>query len=113
MSKTITLPSGATVKLRDPKTLKQKDRVKVYSGTDATESVTNGLTLLDNFMSVMIEDWSFDLLPPNIKIDSLGELDIADYDALRIEVEKDLPALFPSLTKNEATVDDPKVLTDN
>jgi hypothetical protein len=111
MSKLIKLPSGATVTLRDPATLKQKDRMKVYRNADASETVTNGMALLDNFIAVMVEEWSFDLLPPSVKPESLGELSIVDYDTLRIEVEKSLPALFPSLSKNAENVDDPKVLT--
>jgi hypothetical protein len=113
MSKEIKLPSGATAVLRDPATLKQKDRMKVYRNADASESVTNGMTLLDNFIAVMVEEWSFDLLPPSVKPESLGELSILDYDTLRIEVEKNLPALFPSLSKTVENVDDPKVPTEN
>jgi len=113
MSKIIKLPSGATATLRDPATLKQKDRMKVYRNADASESVANGMTLLDNFISVMVEEWSFDLLPPNVKPESLGELSILDYDTLRIEVEKSLPALFPSLSKNSETIDDPKAPTED
>lgn len=113
MSQIIKLPSGATATLRDPATLKQKDRMKVYRNADASESVANGMTLLDNFISVMVEEWSFDLLPPSVKPESLGELSILDYDTLRIEVEKSLPALFPSLSKNSETIDDPKALTED
>jgi hypothetical protein len=105
MSKIVNLPSGATVTLRDPRELKQKDRAKLYikSGEDA---IAGGLAVVNNLMAILIEEWSFDLIPPSVKIESLGELSIADYDALQEEAEKAMPVLFPNLAKSDDA--DPK-----
>jgi hypothetical protein len=72
--KKITLPSGATVTLRDPKELRVKDRKKIYANTGkADEGIMQALSLSDGLLAVIIEDWSFDLIIPSIKIDSLDE----------------------------------------
>jgi hypothetical protein len=105
LSKIVNLPSGATATIRDPKTLKQKDRAKLYVTDTTTSDVANGVKVMDNLIAVLIEEWSFDLIPPSVKIESLGELSIADYDALQAEAEKAMPVLFPSLHTGDS---DPK-----
>jgi hypothetical protein len=117
MSKIISLPSGATVTLRDPKEFKQKDRVKIYEGAGANEleTLSGGMAMIDRILSVLIEEWSFDLLPPSIKIDSLGEMSIPDYDRLTDEAQNALAVLFPQLQPADASVveADPKVISEN
>lgn len=109
MSKVITLPSGATATFRDPKSLKQKDRAAVMrSGTNG-----DGITILDTLLSILISDWSFDLLLPSVKIEMLGELDIPDYDALVVEAEEAQAVLFPDLEKPAGANLDPKATTPN
>lgn len=110
MSKTISLPSGATATLRDPQTFKQKDRRKLYASMDGTSTVENGVNMFDNLIALLVEEWTLDLVPPTIKIDSLGELSIADYDALQAEAKDAMTVLFPQLQEQS---DDPKAPTDN
>lgn len=116
MAKVITLPSGNTVTLRDAKEFKQKDRVKIYEGTATNdlETISGGLAMVDRILGVLIEEWSFDLIPPSIKIESLGELSIPDYDRLSDEAQNALTTLFPQLRETDATVEsDPKATTEN
>jgi hypothetical protein len=116
MSNIITLPSGNTVTLRDAKEFKQKDRVKIYDGTptDQLETLSGGMALIDRILAVLIEEWSFDLIPPSIKIESLGELSIRDYDRLTDEAQNALSALFPQLKNDDPAIEaDPKAITEN
>jgi hypothetical protein len=111
MSKEITLPSGATVTMRDPRTLKQKDRAKLYDDADGQATVKTGMNIMSKLIAILVEDWSFDLVPPAVKIDSLGELEIADYDALLEEAEAAMPVLWPKLAQTTETEADPKAPT--
>lgn len=111
MSKTITLPSGATVTLKDPKTLLMKDRNKVLSLANGQEGVMQAVSLQNGLIAVMVESWSFDLIPPSVKITSLDELTIKDYETLSAEALVAQEYLFPAIT-DEAT-DNPKVSTAN
>ena len=111
MSKEITLPSGATVKLRDPKTLLMKDRNKVLATAGAEEGLMQAVALQNGLISVMVVEWSLDLIPPNVRIASLDELSPNDYDALATEAALAQDYLFPSLT--EASALDPKANTAN
>jgi hypothetical protein len=52
-------------------------------------------------LSLLIEEWSLDLLPPSVRPDSLGELDLADYDALSVEGEKAMAVLYPDNSKDD------------
>ena len=90
--------SGAKVVLRDPKALKQKDRKRIYQNTQGVEEgIMTALSLTDGILAIMVESWELDLPIPAIKITSLDELDIADYDHLT-ELSKDFQkAIFPSL----------------
>ena len=112
MGKQIKLPSGATVTLKDPKQLRVKDRKKVILTTDSTQGdLSKAMALGEAILAMIIEDWSLDLIIPSVKLDSLGELEMADYDYL-IEQTKDAQkALFPSLTETEETANDPKAIT--
>lgn len=90
--------SGAKVVLRDPKTLKQKDRKKIYANTKGIdEGIMTALSLTDGILAIMVDSWELELPIPSINITSLDELDIADYDHLT-ELSKDFQkAIFPSL----------------
>ena len=111
MSKVITLPSGATVKLRDPATLLMKDRNKVLSVANEQEGMMQAVALQNGLIAVMVVEWSFDLIPPSIKLNSLDELTPLDYTALSEEAIKAQDYLFPNIT--EGNQDDPKVITAN
>jgi len=107
MSKKITLPSGATVTIKDPATLRVKDRNRVIkAGEGLTGEITKGLAFSEALVATIIEDWSFDLIIPSVKPDSLEELEIADYDALVAASEDISKVLFPALAD---TVENKKV----
>jgi len=96
MSKEISLPSGATAKLKEAGDLRQKDRDKLYPilNEATAESASNLAKVL---ISILVEEWSFELLPPSVKLESLGELTLGDYDALEKEATAIMPELFPAL----------------
>jgi hypothetical protein len=110
MSKEIKLPSGATVKIRDLNTLKQKDRMRLFPENESQEGnpAYRGYKMFDNTIAVIVEDWSFDLVIPSIKSEILGELDVADYDALTEEAKIALEVLFPKTSKTLEAEADPK-----
>ena len=91
----ITLPSGATVTLRDKLTAKDKFRVQgairlsLDTATGLQESTGSIVNDMRNALLVgIIENWSFDSLPlPSIQASSLDDLDIDDYNALSDAVE--------------------------
>ena len=114
MSQKITLPSGATVTLKDPALLRVKDRKRVLKTADVEGGdLTRALALGDALIAMLIEDWSLDLLIPSLKIDNLDELEMKDYDAL-VEATKDAQKfLFPSLGETVENEQDPKAPTDN
>jgi len=109
MSNEITLPSGNTVKLRDPSTLKVGDRKKVIRATDKQDGdLSKAMALGDALIAMLIEDWSFKMIIPSIKMDNLDELSMSDYDALT-EATKDAQGyLFPSLADTDENAKDPK-----
>jgi hypothetical protein len=112
MSNTIKLPSGNTVVLKDLSTLKVGDRKRVIKATDKQEGdLSKAMALGDALIAMMIEEWSFDLILPSIRLETLDELSMADYDALT-EATKDVQnSLFPSLTDSPANEADPKAPT--
>jgi hypothetical protein len=114
MSKKITLPSGATVTLKDPSTLRVKDRKRVLKSAEVEGGdLTRALALGDALIAMLVEDWSFDLIVPAVKIDSLDELEMADYDFL-VEATKEAQTyLFPTLSETTENEQDPKALTED
>jgi hypothetical protein len=109
MSRIINLPSGQTATLRDPKTLKQKDRARIFkAGANG-----DGMDIMDTLISILVEEWSFDLILPSVKIEMLGELDIPDYDLLVKEAESAQNVLFPDLSQPLGKDVDPKAATPN
>jgi hypothetical protein len=111
MSEEIKLPSGATAKLKDPTTLRVKDRKKVFAAANGQEGIMQALSLTDGLIACLVEEWSFDLMPPAIKIESLDELEMADYDALAEYAQKAQSVIFPSTAKTPETEADPKAIT--
>lgn len=112
-SKEVTLPSGATVVIKDARMLLVRDRNKVLECAGEKEGVMQAVGMQNGLIAVMVESWSFDLLPPNVRLDSIEELTPLDYEKL---LEESLPAqtaLFPSLAANETNVNDPKANTAN
>jgi len=111
--KIITLPSGNTVTLKDPKGLKVKDRKKIFEGADGLEGILQTMAITDGIISCLIKEWSFDLIPPSVRIESLGELSIADYDTLVQSANEAQEALFPTLNKTIENEENPKADTAN
>lgn len=111
MSEIVKLPSGNTATLRDPKTLKHKDRVKALATINDAQNVYTQLEGVQSALIVMlIEAWSFDLPIPSTVFSSLGELDLGDYDTLAIEADKASKVLnisFSNTPENEANPDSP------
>jgi hypothetical protein len=112
MSKKITLPSGATVTLKDPSGLRVKDRKRVLKSAEIEGGdLSRALALGDALIAMLVEDWSFDLLIPAVKIDNLDELEMKDYDALVEETKDAQKYLFPNLSETDENEADPKALT--
>ena len=111
MSKVITLPSGATATIKDPKTLLMKDRNKILAVANGQEGLMQAVSLQNGLISVMVESWSFDLIPPSVKITSLDELTVQDYEALSVEALTAQEYLFPTLVDDGTN--DPKVSIGN
>lgn len=112
MSQTVTLPSGATVKLRDPSTLLMKDRNKIMEIANKQEDILQAMAIQNGLIAVMVLEWSFDLIPPSVRIASLEELTPKDFDALAKFVEPAADFLFPAIA-DDSGKDDPKASTAN
>ena len=114
MANKISLPSGATVTLKDPSTLKIRDRKKIIKASESESGeMSKAVALGDAILAMMIEDWSFDLLIPSIKIDSIDDLEPADYDALVKATEDASTYLFPKLQDTDENKADPTSPLDN
>lgn len=114
MSKKVTLPSGATATLKDPKNLKVKDRKRVMRSAEAEGGdLSRAMALSDALIAMLVEDWSFDLVIPAVKIDVLDELDMKDYDYLIEQTKEAQKVLFPSLAETPENEADPKAITAN
>lgn len=105
-NKKLTLPSGATVELRDPSTLRVKDRKKVYRAANGQEGIMQAISLIDGLIAILIDSWSLDLIIPSIKLETLDELEMADYDFLAKEAETAQSILFPALAKTDESEKD-------
>lgn len=110
----IELPSGATVTLKDPSSLRVKDRNRVIKAGDGLEGeISKGLAFSEALIATIVQDWSFDLIIPSVKPESLEELEIADYDALVKASEEISAVLFPALAKTEDAEKNPKAPTES
>ena len=112
--KDIVLPSGAKVTLKDPSLLRVRDRKNVMrAGDKETGDLAKALALGDAVVAMLVDSWSFDLIIPSVRIESLDELEIKDYDALVDATQDAQKALFPALAKTESSEADPKADTAN
>lgn len=109
----LVLPSGATVKFRDPKTLKVSDRKKLIADMTDEQTISAGMAMLERLAGLLVIEWSLDLVIPSVRLEILDELSLEDYDVLTETVSEALPVLWPRLSKTEETMADPKALTDN
>lgn len=106
-STTISLPSGATAVIKDPRTLLVKDRNLVLECMDKETKIASATGLQAGLIAVMVDSWSLDLIPPSVNIKSIELLSPLDYEAL---VEACMPAqkaLFPNF-QNPEDANDPK-----
>ena len=55
---------------------------------------------------MMISEWSFDLLPPSVRLESLDDLEIPDYDKLAELIQDVTKILYPRLSETEETKKD-------
>lgn len=106
MSKTITLPSGNTAVIKDPKKLLAKDRKRIYELANDDTGMVRALTMVEATVAIIVESWSFDLMLPSVRLSILGELSIDDYDALVKESTEAQNVLFANYNTDEA-VDSP------
>jgi hypothetical protein len=108
-SKTVKLPSGAEVVLKDPKTLRVRDRKKVFEqASNAKEGIMQALSLSDGLLAILIESWTLDLIIPSVRIDSIDEMEMADYDYLTEQTKDAQKVLFPSLSQTDETEKNPE-----
>ena len=110
MSKKITLISGATVTIKDAADLKVKDRNRIMRAGDKDTSAEKGIAIGNALLSTIIVEWSYDLMVPSVKEDSIEELPIKDYVELMKQTEDLIKDLFPDLAdtdKNKLNPDSP------
>ena len=105
--KKITLHSGATVTFRDPLELKVKDRKKIIKASETEGGqLSQASALSDAIASIMIEEWSFDLIIPSVIPGSLDELAPKDYDAIVNATAEATSYLFPKLSDTDENAKD-------
>lgn len=113
-SNKITLPSGAWVVLRDPSTIRVGDRKRVMAAADKADGETGkALAIGDAVIAMLIDEWSFDMIIPRIRVESLDEMSIPDYDALAEHTREAQNYLFPQLTETPETAANPDSPFDN
>lgn len=107
-SKEVTLPkSGAKVVLKDPETLRVKDRKAIYkNASKEDEGIMQALSFADGLIAILVESWTLDLMLPSIKISVLDELEMADYDYLTEQTKHAQKILFPKLEQTDETEKD-------
>ena len=113
MSRKISLPSGATVTLKDATELKVRDRNRIMIAGDEGSQAQKGIAIGNALLAAIIEDWSLDLLIPSVKIDSIEELSIPDYTALMKETDTLTKELFPDISDSAENANDPKAVIEN
>lgn len=101
MSKKLTLPSGATVTIKDGSELKVRDRNRIMRAGDKASDADRGISIGNALLIAIIEDWSYDLLIPSVKEDTIEDLPIPDYIALMKETDNLTKGLFPDVTDTD------------
>lgn len=116
MSKVIKLPSGQTATWKDRLEYTLKDRKFVLAGVKTSEldELEGMLDILERVVLVSVTEWSFDLLPPSVRAESLESplVSLADVDALLSEAKESLASLMPNLqAPADGSAPDPKAIT--
>lgn len=104
--KRIELPSGGWAVFKDPTTLRVKDRKKVLRNASQEEGLLQAMSLIEGLIAILVEEWSFEFPIPSIRIATLEDLTMADYDMLAEEAGKAQKVLFPALAKTEESEKD-------
>lgn len=93
----VELAGGAWADLRDPASLRNRDRKALLLPLDAVTGgdIAKGLALIDELLATLVTAWSFDLPLPSVDRGSLDELTCADADRLTKAAEAARAALFP------------------
>jgi hypothetical protein len=97
----VELPSGGWATFKDATTLRVKDRKKILKNANNEEGLMQALSIVDGLIACLVEEWSFEAPIPAIKITTLEDLTMADYDVLADEAGKAQKILFPALAKTE------------
>jgi hypothetical protein len=115
MATVIKLPSGNTVTVKDEKEYSLKDRKFVFNNLkqDDLDNISDMMDVLERVVVVSVTEWSFDLIPPNIKADSMETLNLQDVDVLFRHAKNSLRFLMPNLNDEADGSLDPKVTTPN
>ena len=96
------LPSGGWAEIKDADTIKRKDRDKIVRGGKDSDE----LEALNAAIIQLVSGWSFG---PEVTVELLDELSIADTNALEAAVVETLDALAPNFEPSP----DPKAPTAN
>jgi hypothetical protein len=104
-------PSGNTVTLKDAKDLTHGDRKKIMHIDDDASRSEQAFGLMDNLLAVAIVDWSFDLIIPSVKRETLDLLSPADYDSIRDAATGLVDAINPKTAEPGEDDSDPKAPT--
>jgi hypothetical protein len=113
MSKLLKLPSGNTVTVKEETDYTLKDRKYVLRNLNQNDldNISDMMDVLERVIIVSIEEWSFDLIPPNIKAESMDELKLDDMDVLNRFAKTALTTLMPNLMDKGDGESNPKVIT--
>ncbi len=100
MTDRVDLPSGGWAQLRDPKTLRAKDKKRALSNIkDHEKVIAAGFDVTEGLLAMLVDAWEIPYLPnaplPRDEIGILGELEIPDSDALMAAARPAQQLLFP------------------
>jgi hypothetical protein len=109
----IKTPSGQTVTLKDADQVTHGDRKRLMAVADNLSKAEQGFALMDNLLTLAITDWSYDLVIPSVKRESLDKLTPADYDAISEGTKPLMDAITPKTAADDEGSADPKAPTDS
>lgn len=101
MSDKVDLPSGGWALLRDPDTVRNRDRKEILRRVEGLDdnagNITIAMSSVEFGLALMVEEWSFDELAlPRDDLETLDDLTIEDFDALAQAIEPLMRKVFPS-----------------
>jgi hypothetical protein len=81
-------PFGSDSSIQRPCDTTRKRPQEGSTRSKRREGLLQAMSIIDGLIAILVEEWSFDMLPPAVSIKSLEELTMADYDALSAEASK-------------------------